>query len=105
MFAAGTVTVFALDVGQVLQLRIQRIPIPVGELGGERPTNLFCDVIEAAIDGIGVGVVADGVAGDTGLAIVTKEPINAFREDFGVAGGLPRVPFIGSDSAAAVAEF
>ena len=71
VLAAGPVAVFALDIGEVGQAGVNRLHVAqlVGaSTVGERPSKLCGDIVKPAIDRVGVGVVADGVAFEAGRA-------------------------------------
>src|ERR1035437_4245899 len=73
MLTAGTVTVFALDVGQALQLRRHAGPVAIGQHGRESPAVQRRHVVKAAVVGKRVGIVAIHVAGDAALAVVAAD--------------------------------
>jgi len=104
MLTAGPVAVFALDVSQVFQLGIHRRPIAIGEHGWESPTQLRSHVIKAAINGIGIYIITNGMAGETGLAVVPQKSVDSFSEDLGVSRVLPRLHFVRGNKAAAMAQ-
>ena len=93
VLAAGTVAIFALDIGNILELGRYRRPIAIGYLGWERPPNLRHHIVETAIDCIRIGIIADGVALQAGFHIESayaQVTVNALGKDARVSSGLPR---------------
>ena len=75
VFAAGAVAVFALNVGQILESRRHRRPVAVGQHRRKDPAELGGDIVEAAVDCVGVRIVTDNVAGDAAAAEVAGRRI------------------------------
>src|ERR1039457_5813023 len=85
MQTAGAVTVFALDVGQVLQWRRHVGPVAVGQHARESPVVHLRHVVKAAVDGERVGIVAESVALNATLVVVAADQaINGAGEEPGM---------------------
>src|ERR1017187_4352601 len=73
VLAAGAVAVFTLDVRQVGQRRVIGLhagPVAIGQDARERPAQRFRNVVETTVDGVGVGVIPDGMAVNAILAVM-----------------------------------
>src|SRR5579883_606478 len=81
MLAAGAMAVFALDVREVLQRGGHGVPVSVGEHRRKLPASLSGDVVKPAVDCIGIGVIAHGVALEAGLAVMPKQAVDSFCEN------------------------
>ena len=108
MLAARAVAVFALDVGQILAALAASPPsCRWSRLVGKIHPSLRGDVVKSAIDGIGVGIVADRVARDAILAVVvgpTAPPSIARVKIVAWAFADHSVTLSGATTATAVAE-
>ena len=70
MLAPRTVAALALDVRFVLKHCRNRGPVAVRQHGRESPPLLFFDSVEVAVAGGGGFIVAEGMADETGFAVV-----------------------------------
>src|ERR1017187_5463070 len=73
MLAAGAVAVFALDIGQILHRRRHGSPIAVGQHRRKRPAIQRGHIVKTAVDGEGIGIVADGVTYNATLVVMAGE--------------------------------
>ncbi len=87
MLTSGAMAIFALNISDILKGFRHSGPIAVGEHCRERPAQLRRDVVKAAVAGIGIDVVSNGVARDAILAVRTDQAINAS----GKLAGMERV--------------
>ena len=107
VLAARAVAVLALNVGEVSKRRIRRLHVrPVGRCQhfGESPPKLGGDIVKPAIDCIGIGVVANGMALQAGRAGGTRPAVDAVGEDLRVESVLPRCDFVFRNLAATVTQ-
>ena len=107
VLAARPMAAFALHVGKLLQRRRHSRPISICYGCWNGPAKLGGDIVESAVDDIRVGIVADGVALQTGLAIqrpYSQVAVNAFSENAGMCGGLPGWYHVRGNDPAAVAQ-
>src|ERR1035441_3838317 len=72
MLAARPVTVFALNIAEVLQHIRHGRPVSGGQYGWENPAGRLHDIVEPAIGGGCSGIIADGVAREAGCAITAQ---------------------------------
>ena len=80
----------ALHIGNTLQRRRHGIPVAVRQHGRKRPSGLGGDVIEPAVNRIGINIVTSRVALRTGLVDVGSEKtVDAVFEHVGVRGPFP----------------
>ncbi len=74
MLAAGAVTVFTLDVGQIRNSRIIRFhacPIAGHEVGRKGPAVLRRHVVKPAVHGVRIGIITNRVTFDAAGAVMT----------------------------------
>src|SRR2546421_2115876 len=95
MHASGSVAVLALNIRQVLEGIGQGVKRSILQDRGKGPFQLRGDIIKSAIYGLGIGVVADRMAGETaGAVMITEDAVHAVPKDGVVKCFRPRIHHI-----------